>query len=178
MESTPHTSVYWQEKFVWIFGSIFAVSIFGVIGWGVLSMQKGRVVPHTKYENSEYQFSFDIPVGHTVSAFYEGDGQTVLVRNAQGVTIGQLHMYSAELSEPINPEVIQRDLKGTPVFDVRPFSASKKQPVTGVSFSFEDPSVRTASEIWFAYNQTVYQWTVAVGQEAVVRGIINSMLWR
>lgn len=175
--SLVQTSASWQKKKWWITGILCVLVASGVMGWTFFGTQTSLNAPLQQYENTDYRFSFDIPVGHTISAFYEGDGQTVLVRNADGSTIGQLHMYSTELSESITPEVLQRDLKDTAVFDVRPFSASTKQPVSGVGFSFEDASSRTASEIWFAYNQTVYQWTVAVGQEAVVRGIIDSMLW-
>jgi len=181
MTSFIQSKKYLNDWRYWIAVAVLVCGVVGIVA-GYLLKQDGDGANLTssqyRYENLEYGFSLRLPEGYATSVFSEGEGQTVLVRNADGATIGQLHVSTTELEENLRPERVQSDLKDVPLFDMQTFSVATKPPVEGVVFSFEDALSRTSTEIWFTHDNVLYQFTVAVGQEAVVRGIIGSILWR
>ncbi len=140
--------------------------------------KKNPAPPILRYQNTEHRFSFRLPAGHAASAFVEGEGQAVLVRNSQGVVIGQLHVSKTTLAKPLDEDFLRNDLKEVPLFDVRPFALAADPAVSGVAFSFEPAAGRTASETWFVRGNSLYQWTAAEGQEATVQGIIDTIVWQ
>lgn len=171
-------AMYQQNKYALIVGGVLALIIAGMVGWWVLNAPMVREAPPIRYQNTEYGFSFYLPPRHAASAFSEGEGQTVLVRNFQGVIVGQLHVSKTSVSGPLDSEFLRRDLKDTELFDVQTISIATSSAVVGTAFSFEDPTSRATSEVWFIRPPVLYQWTIAAGQEALVRGIIDSMVWR
>lgn len=178
MISPTHTLIRWQTKYSWIIGGILFVGLFALIGIALFRTETAPEALPQRYYNPEYQFSFGLPANYVAQAFAEGEGQTILVRDTSGTAVAQVHVSEMEGVAPLNQEILRRDFEGTPLFDIESFSLASQSSASGVTFSFEDAESRTVSEVWFVYNQVMYQWTIAVGQEAVVRGIIESLVWQ
>lgn len=165
----------------WVMAGSIGVATLLVAGLFLASRSVERGVSETAlvpavYRNTEYQFSFVLPLSHTASAFSEDGGQTILIHGPQGDIIGQLYVSETSLSVPISPEFIRGDMKDVTLFDLRPVSlVAREQAVAGVAFSFEPASERKVSEIWFARSGVLYQWTIAVGSERVMGDIIHSL---
>ena len=129
------------------------------------------------YRDSYRAFSFVVPAGYQAFAMAEEGGEVVLIRNAEGETVGQLYVSDVPDIVPLTPEFVSQELSGTRLFDLAPYVIAKRPEIQAVAFSFEPTQGRTSSEVWFSHANVLYQWSISTGFEDSMLAIISSLQW-
>lgn len=142
------------------------------------------------YSHPGYGFSFDYPDGWNVSSFAENDGETVLLqnlsasdlridpRNISGQERGGIQIYILMFDEP-GPITKERILQDIPDLIINNDKQIKIAGVAdGLKFDSASQSGEKTKEVWFVYENFLYQMTAIEGSGDVLDKIVRSWKYR
>lgn len=153
-----------------------------------------------RYVNKRYGFSFDKPEGYTVGVIAEGDGEMILVQSNRSdmsdttdttykpytsdttykpytpdKSQSGFQIFINQLGQPIEltPDFIKKDLPGTAVNN--PLAIVLDDKGKGIMFDSNSEAFGGQSfEIWFVYNEYIYQITSYASFGDELKKIIGS----
>jgi len=134
------------------------------------------------YTDLQYKFSFEYPKDFTVTKFQEGEyGETILVsRKAQDPSTGsgqdsfQIFISPFDESGPLTKERVLQDLPDMIIENAE--QRVLKNGAVGLIFFSEEQSIGVTREIWFIYNDHLYQISTYKELDGLVANIIST--WR
>lgn len=127
------------------------------------------------YAHPAYGFSFNKPMGYTVGSFVEAQGEMLVVQSNDGIIENDFQIFISPLSEQIEltPEFIKQDLPGTDVVEPKKIILDGK--ASGILFFSNHTGFAGGSfEIWFTYNNLLYQVTSYKRFSATLSEIIGT----
>jgi len=127
------------------------------------------------YADSQYNFSFEYPKNFTATKFSEGESSdTILVQNTDSGQGFQIFVSFFDEPGPLTKERVLQDLPElvmkSPEQRILKITAPSK--VEGLLFFSEEPSMGETREIWFIYNNYLYQITTTAAMDSLVAQII------
>jgi hypothetical protein len=139
-----------------------------------MSPETLNVMKETKMYQHPSGFTFQYPATFSITAFPdEGEGEVVLVQNADRTTGFQIFALPFDEKGPLTQERIQRDVPGISMTDVAPISISGND--SGITFISKDGATPNR-EVWFIYKGYLYQILTPIGAQKFLEEVLGT--WR
>ncbi len=133
-------------------------------------------IPATKrYTDPEFDFSFDYPAGHTVTAFWDETGYAILVSKPNSKEEFQIYIKTYDDSGPVTPEQILGDDPSFLVSNPKTINFPGI-PVSALAFSSRNEQIGPSYELFFPYGGYLYHLTTYDGSRSILISTLNS--WR
>ncbi len=127
------------------------------------------------YTHPSPKFSFEYPDGFSVGSFPEGqDSETILVHNANGENSMQILISAFDENIMLTKKRILKDAPDTEVRNEKEITIGKN--AKGLAFEGTNSSGAT-SEVWFAYNNHLYQISAPKNSSEFLGSIIKTWVW-
>lgn len=158
---------------------LISVTVFILtVGAGFLILHRSpssvTVLPKSDFRNYThpgYGFSFEYPAGWNASSFSEGEGEVVLMQNTDKQASLQIYIMMFEETGPITKERILEDLPDLKIVSEKQINIAGT--INALSFESENESSQKTQEVWFVYNNFLYQISAA-GNGEVLDKIIQT----
>lgn len=130
------------------------------------------------YSDSQYKFSFQYPKDFTATKFQEGEnGNTILVQekdpsNPSGQVGFQIFISPFDEPGPLTKERILQDLPDLIIKN--PEQRVLKSGAVALIFFSQEPSLGEIREIWFIYNNYLYQVSTYAALDSLVTKILET----
>lgn len=131
-----------------------------------------------EFIHETHNFSFLYPGNLSVGRFDEGDGETIVIQNAEERVGFQIYITSVGEEIIMTRERIQEDLPDLEVRDPRPVQLGE-QSGQGLAFLSDNESYGGSSrEVWFTFNGYLYQISTYASLDPLLQQVLNSWEFR
>ena len=141
----------------------------------------------TTFTHLSLGFSFNYPSDFKIGTFAEGEGQVVLGQNQKTKETcpsealcagGWFQFFTTEFDEegPLTSERIKKDLPDMVIENPQEILIGKEKNIPALLFSSENQTGKTR-EVWFVYNEYMFQVSTAVGGDNLIGPIMDSFTY-
>lgn len=125
------------------------------------------------YRDDAYGFTLSYPQGYTIGKFSQGEGDTFVIQNTEGVGM-QLVVTPFDENITLTAERIKQDLPDLPMRDI----AQTKLPsedISAVVFKSSGGGFGDSIELWFVYGGYLYQASTYLSQLTLLENVIGTL---
>ena len=163
VEKFQNIFVFKPQQGNWI-GDLEVVSSGDESGWVV-------------YNYSKYGFTFQCPGELKISTFQEGEyGDMILAQNTQSEEKQGFQVFISPFDEqgPITKERILQDLPNMRIDQSQDVIITKDN-IQALIFLSDEESFENTREIWFVYNDYLYQVSTYAGQDGFIGKVLETL---
>lgn len=127
----------------------------------------------TIYQNTKYGFTFNYPNNYRIGSFAEGEGDVVLLQDANAKT--GLQITISPFDENINRLSEARIRQDLPDLDMQNVDQIMLGDLPAIFFTSSDSSFGNSVEVWFIKNGNLYQMSTYSYQLPLLEQVAKSM---
>ena len=131
-----------------------------------------KVSAENTFTHQNPNFSFQIPEGFTVGQIDEAAGKSIFVQNIN-TGLG-FQVFVSPFNENINVLTEERIRKDLPALVIEKSQKIQINGSEGVAFVSQNQAFGRSREIWFVYNNFLYQMSTYIESEALLQKVLDT----